>query len=134
MLTNSWSGDAYSRIARDIAKIVLPAASRDSTVATQAARARQVYDQLVAGKLDRSLLTDNANYYFTPQAIADYHSSLAPLGTPTSFEPDGKPVLRGGFVIQGYTIKFPDQTLDLSTFYELGANGRIEQFLVKPGE
>jgi len=135
VMTNSWSGDAYSRIARDIAKIVLPSSQgKDSTVAAQAARARAVYDQLVAGSLDRSQLTENANYYFTSQAIADYHSSLGPLGTPTSFEPDGKPVLRGGFVIQGYTIKYPGRTLDLSTFYEPGANGRIEQFLVSPGE
>jgi len=43
-------------------------------------------------------------------------------------------VLRGGFVIQGYTIKYPGRTLDLSTFYEPGDNGRIEQFLVSPGE
>ncbi|HJR82597.1 MAG TPA: serine hydrolase, partial [Sphingomicrobium sp.] len=90
--------------------------------------------QLRTGKLDRSFLTENANYYFTEQALADYQSSLAPLGEPISFEPDGKPVLRGGFVIQGYTIKYPGRTLDLSTFYEPGPNGRIEQFLVKPGE
>jgi D-alanyl-D-alanine carboxypeptidase len=135
VMTNSWSGNAYSRIARDIARIVLPpTAGSGTTVTTQAARARTVYDQLVAGKLDRSQLTENANYYFTPQAIADYHSSLAPLGTPASFEPTGKPVLRGGFVIQGYTIKYPKKTLDLSTFYEPGPDGRIEQFLVSPGE
>ena len=79
-------------------------------------------------------MTDNANFYFTPQAIADYQSSLSALGEPISFEPDGKSVLRGGFVIQGYTIKYPDRTLNLSTFYEPGLNGRIEQFLVSPGE
>ncbi|HET9810186.1 MAG TPA: serine hydrolase domain-containing protein [Sphingomicrobium sp.] len=134
VMTNSWSGDAYGRIARDIARIVLPAPVQDATVAAQAKRARTVYDQLRAGKLDRSLLTENANYYFTPQAIADFRSSLAPLGEPTSFEPSGKPVLRGGFAIQGYTIKYPGRTLDLSTFYEPGPNGRIEQFLVSPGE
>jgi D-alanyl-D-alanine carboxypeptidase len=135
VMTNSWSGDAYNRIARDIAKIVLPAAAtQDSTVSAQAARARTVYDQLRTGQLDRSLLTDNANYYFTQQAVADFQSSLAPLGEPISFEPDGKPVPRGGFVIQGYTIKYPSGTLELSTFYEPGANGRIEQFLVSPGE
>jgi hypothetical protein len=93
-----------------------------------------VFDELRAGKLDRALLTANANFYFTPQAIADFHSSLAPLGDPISFEPSGKPVLRGGFVIQGYTIEYPTQALSLSTFYEPGANGRIEQFLVSPGE
>jgi CubicO group peptidase (beta-lactamase class C family) len=134
VLTNSWSGGAYSKIAREIAKVILPPAPQDAVQVAQAARARAVYDELRRGQLDRSQLTQNANYYFTPQAIADYASSLGPLGEPTSFEPDGKPVLRGGFVIQGYTIKYPSRTLDLSTFYEPGANGRIEQFLVTPGE
>jgi hypothetical protein len=133
VLTNSWSGGAYSRIARDIAKVILPTPAQDAVQVAQAARARSVYDQLRRGQLDRSQLTVNANYYFTPQAIQDYASSLGRLGEPNSFEPDGKPVLRGGFVIQGYTIKYPGKTLDLSTFYEPGANGRIEQFLVTPG-
>jgi CubicO group peptidase (beta-lactamase class C family) len=134
VLTNSWAGGAYARIARDIAKLILPTPPQDAVEIAQAARARAVYDELRHGRLDRSQLTANANYYFTPQAIADYGSSLGPLGEPTSFEPDGKPVLRGGFVIQGYTIKYPGRTLRLSTFYEPGANGRIEQFLVTPGE
>ena len=137
VLTNTWSSGAYTRIARDIAGVVLPpppAAPQDAAAAAQAARARTVYDQLRAGTLDRSLLTPNANFYFTPQAIADFRSSLAPLGEPTAFEPAGKPVLRGGFVIQGYTVKYPGRTLDLSTFYEPGATGRIEQFLVNAGE
>ena len=38
------------------------------------------------------------------------------------------------YVIQRYTVKYPGTTLRLSTFYEPGANGRIEQFLVTPGE
>jgi len=135
VLTNSWSGNAYARIARDIATIVLPAAGgSDGTATLQAARARTVFNQLRSGALDRSLLTENANYYFTPQAIADYRASIASLGEPTAFEANGSPVLRGGYVIQGYTIKYPTRSLSLSTFYEPGANGRIEQFLVSPGE
>ncbi|HEY7959457.1 MAG TPA: serine hydrolase domain-containing protein [Sphingomicrobium sp.] len=134
VLTNSWAGGAYGRIARDIAKVILPPAEQDSVEAAQAARARAVYDELRRGRLDRSQLTANANFYFARQAIADFGSSLGPLGEPTSFEADGKPVLRGGFVIQGYTIKYPGKTLRLSTFYEPGANGRIEQFLVTAGE
>jgi D-alanyl-D-alanine carboxypeptidase len=134
VLTNSWAGGAYARIARDIAKVILPPPPQDAVQLAQANRARAVYDELRRGQLDRSQLTANANFYFTPQAIADFGSSLGPLGEPASFEPDGKPVLRGGFVIQGYTIKYPGKTLKLSTFYEPGANGRIEQFLVTPGE
>jgi len=134
VLTNSWNtGDAFTQIARQIAEVILPPPAQDAVATAQAARAHTVFDQLRAGTLDRSLLTDNANFYFTPQAMADFRSSLGPLGEPTSFEPDGKPVLRGGFVIQGYTIKYPTRTLSLSTFYEPGANGRIEQFLVSPG-
>ncbi len=107
----------------------------DPVIAAQAARARTVYDQLRAGTLDRALLTANANYYFTPQAIADFQSSLAPLGEPTAFEPAGKPVLRGGFVIQGYhrQISRP-HALDSVDLAEPGANGRIEQFLVTPAQ
>ena len=134
VLTNSWSASAHSRIARELAKIVLPKPQQDVVAQAQAARARAVYDQLRAGKLDRSQLTEDANYYFTERAIADFGTSLGPLGTPTSFEPSGAPVLRGGFVIQGYTIRYPGRTLSLSTFYEPGPNGRIEQFLVSPGE
>jgi hypothetical protein len=135
VLTNSWNtGSAFTHIARDIAQVILPpAAPEDPVVAAQSARARAVFDSLRAGTVDRSLLTKNASFYFTPQAIADYRSSLAPLGQPSSFEPSGKPVLRGGFVIQGYTVTYPNRKLSISTFYEPGANGRIEQFLVSPG-
>ena len=59
---------------------------------------------------------------------------LGTLGEPTSFEPQGDPVLRGGFVIQSYVVKYPGRSLNLSTFYEPGANGRIEQFLVTAAE
>ena len=129
VLTNSWSGRAYGEISRGIARIILPAAPLDPA----AVRVRSVYDQLRAGKLDRALLTADANYYFTPTTIADFKSSLGPLGDPTAFEPAGGEELRGGFVIQGYTVKYPDRTLNLSTFREPGPNGRIEQFLVTPG-
>ena len=134
VLTNSWStGDAFTSIARQVAQVILPQPAEGAVAATQLTRARAVFDQLRAGNLDRSLLTENANFYFTPEAIADFRTSLAPLGNPTSFEASGAPILRGGFVIQGYTIKFPAKTLSLSTFYEPGADGRIEQFLISPG-
>jgi hypothetical protein len=139
VLTNSWNtGSAYAKLAREIENIVLPppppAATDSATVAAQAARARKVFDQLRSGTLDRSLLTQTANFYFTPQAVADFRSSLAPLGEPTAFEPASEPELRGGFVKQGYTIKYAERTLVLSTFYEPGADGRVEQFLVSPAE
>lgn len=133
VLTNSWNtGDAFTRIAHDIAAVILPAAPADSAAAAQAKRARALFDELRRGMIDRSLLTKNANFYFSPQAIADFQASLAPLGQPTAFEPKGNPVLRGGFVIQAYTVTYPGRKLSISTFYEPGPNGRVEQFLVSP--
>jgi CubicO group peptidase (beta-lactamase class C family) len=130
VMTNSWSSGAYVQISRGLAEIVLPPTAASAAASAQAARVRTVYDQLRTGTLDRKLLTDNANYYFTPTVTADFQSSLAPLGAPTAIEPQGNFTLRGGFVIQRYTVKYPDRTLDLSVFMEPGAYGRVEQFLV----
>jgi CubicO group peptidase (beta-lactamase class C family) len=133
VLTNSWSGNAYTDIANGISKIIFPASAGSADAAVQA-RITKVYDQLRAGTLDRSLLTTNANYYFTPTVIADFGTSLGPLGKPTAIEPNGPSALRGGFVLQGYAVKYSGRTLNLSTFREPGPDGRIEQFLVTPGE
>jgi CubicO group peptidase (beta-lactamase class C family) len=130
VMTNSWSSRAYGQISRGLAEIVLPPVAPDPAMA-QAARVRTVFDQLRTGTLDRKLLTDNAKYYFSPIVTADFQSSLGPLGSPVSIEPQGDSSLRGGFVIQNYSVKYPSRTLDLSVFLEPGANGRVEQFLVR---
>lgn len=96
------------------------------------ALARKVYDQLRTGTLDRSLLTEDADYYFDATATADYRDSLAPLGDPTAFEPLGGPRLRGGFVNRNYRIRFGDKSLLAVTYAEPGEAGRFEQFIVMP--
>lgn len=131
VMTNTWSSSAYSQISRGLADIVLPQVSLDPAPAAHAATVRTVYGQLRTGTLDRKLLTGNANYYFNPAVTADFHSSLAPLGAPTAIEPQGSSMLRGGFVMQGYSVKYPERTLQLSVFMEPGADGRVEQFLVR---
>lgn len=130
--TNTWSGNAFTAITGGIAKMLLNVKESEGDK-TAAARVRALYDQLRSGTIDRSLLTDNANYYFTPQRIADFASSLGPLGAPIAIEPDGASALRGGLVTQGYVVKYANRTLNLSVFREPGDNGRIEQFLVSPG-
>ncbi len=49
---------------------------------------RKIYDGLQQGKIDRSFFTDNANAYFTEQALKDFASSLGPLGAPRRLYPD----------------------------------------------
>jgi CubicO group peptidase (beta-lactamase class C family) len=130
VMTNTWSSPASGQIMRGLTEIVLPPVETNPATAARTERVRAIYNQLRTGTLDRKLLTANANYYFTPTITGDFQTSLAPLGEPTAIEPEGTPTLRGGFVIQGYTIKYPDRVLDLSVFMEPGANGRVEQFLV----
>ena len=65
-------------------------------------------------------------------ALADYRSSLGPLGTPNGFEPSGPPKLRGGFVNRNYKVSYPGRTLSIVTYAEPGPSGRYEQFIVMP--
>jgi D-alanyl-D-alanine carboxypeptidase len=74
--------------------------------------------------IDRSLFTDNANFYFNEQALKDFASSLGPLATPKEFIQ----LLRGGMKLRVYTIKFPKSELRAWT-YEM-PDGKLEQFQV----
>ena len=64
--------------------------------------------------------------------MADYRTSLGPLGDPRSFAPIGKPRLRGGFVNRNYAISYASQRLVAITYAEPGPQGRFEQFIVMP--
>ena len=134
VLTNAWFSDAFTRIADGIGRVVLTPPPASAADAAALARVRQVYDQLRGGTLDRALLTEDANFYFTPAAQADYRTSLQPLGEPTAFVQTGVAGLRGGFVHRGYRVTYPGRTLRISTFAEPGENGRLEQLLVSPGQ
>ncbi len=129
VMTNSWSGRAYATIVRGVSDIILPA-KVDADAKVRDAKVASLYKELLAGKPDKALMTPNLQFYFTPQRVADFKNSLSPLGTPDAITADGSSSLRGGFVVQGYTVKYKDRSLDLSVFTEPGANGRIEQFLV----
>jgi D-alanyl-D-alanine carboxypeptidase len=130
VLVNAWFAGAQSRIANGIIEALHPQEAADAE-ATAAAHA--LYDQLRAGRLDRGLLTEDANYYFTDEVLRDYRDSLGPLGDPRSFTADGPARLRGGFVNRNYTLGFGDRRLTIVTYAEPGAHGRFEQFLVMPG-
>jgi len=134
VFTNADFSGATGTLTSGIEKIVLnspePALANETD---RVADVRSVYDMLVSGQLDRSKLTDNLNYYFNPTTLGDYRTSLAPLGTPASFESSGPPRLRGGFVNRNFTIHYAGgKDLTLVTYAEPGANGRWEQFMIMP--
>ena len=92
---------------------------------------RALFETLRSGQIDRSKLTDNGNFYFTPTALADYLSSLRPLGElkrVVRYEPQR---LRGGLTVEKYIFSFADRKL-LCVVRAEPATGHIEQFTLYP--
>jgi D-alanyl-D-alanine carboxypeptidase len=125
VLTNQDAADASRVIAQDIAPLLL--ASDDPATPEKLAQARKIFEGLQQGTVDRSLFTDNANFYFDPQALRDFASSLGPLGTPEEFVQTYQ-TLRGGMKLRVYRIKFPKNKVRAWT-YEM-PDGKLEQYQV----
>jgi CubicO group peptidase (beta-lactamase class C family) len=137
-LVNADFASAQETIAAQITDLLLPIPAPPAPAPTldqqRDALARRIFGQLRTGTLDRSLLTDDANYYFDATAIGDYRDSLGPLGEPQSITPLGGARLRGGFVNRNYAIQYPGKKLLVITYAEAGADGKFEQFIVMPGD
>jgi CubicO group peptidase (beta-lactamase class C family) len=119
-------GGAAGQLANRIASIIL--APVDTTDQVSLELARGVLAGLAAGTVDRSLLTANANDFFTPEVLADYAASLGPLGAPTEFAATGSS-LRGGLRIRSYRIRAGGTTLGLTMMVR--PDGKIEQYVVE---
>lgn len=129
VLVNMDATGASQQIATKIEDIVF--AKSDPATPAALDRMRSIFTALQHGQLDRSLLTDNANAYFTKEAIADYAAALGALGEPEKFEQTGQG-LRGGMTFRRYEIKFPKKTLRLTAY--LLPDGKIEQYQIAPAE
>lgn len=92
---------------------------------------KKILVDLATGKIDRSLFTDNANAYFTDQAIADFQATIAPLGDLQDVRPTGASG-RGGMMARGYSARFAKKGLRISVF-EM-PDGKIEQYLITGSE
>ena len=126
VLTNQDAIGAASSIARLAAPAV---AGYPPTPEEQQAIA--IYHGLQQGRIDRALLAPNLSDYFTPEALADFKSSLAPLGEPLSFRQAGDQ-LRGGMTFRSFQIVYPDLRLRLTTYTY--PDGKLEQFLIASAE
>jgi hypothetical protein len=125
VLVNKDASRATSQISGKLAGLVFEQAQ--ATEDAKTAQARAIFDGLQQGRLDRSLFTDDANFYFSEVAIADFKASLAPLGAPTEFK-QKRHWLRGGMTGRSYEAKFADRTLRVWT-YEM-PDGKLEQYQV----
>ena len=127
VFTNIYPGAAGApdQIAARVANILF--APVDTAAAEARELARRIYDGLARGTIDRTLLTPNANAYFTAQVLSDYAASLGPLGAPAEFVAGGAS-LRGGMRIRGYRIRAGGVAMRLTTMTM--PDGRIEQYIV----
>ncbi len=126
VLTNQDAVGAASTIADLAAPVV---AGYPLTAPEQ--QALDIYHGLQQGRVDRSLLAPNLSDYFTPEALADFQSSLAPLGEPLAFKQVGDQ-LRGGMTFRAFRITYPDRRLMLTTYTY--PDGKLEQYLVAPAD
>jgi len=94
-------------------------------------QALDIYHGLQQGRIDRALLAPNLSDYFTAQAVADFQSSLAPLGEPLSLRQSGEE-LRGGMTFRSFDITYPGRRLRLTTYTY--PDGKLEQYLIAPEE
>ena len=94
-------------------------------------QAIDLYRQLQHGRIDRTLLAPNLSDYFTAEALADFQSSLSPLGEPLTFE-QTREELRGGMTFHAFQIVYPGKHLTLTTYTY--PDGKLEQYLIAPAE
>jgi CubicO group peptidase (beta-lactamase class C family) len=128
VLTNQDSGGASGPIASGIPPLLF--VTNDPTTAAKLEQAKKILEGLQQGKIDRALFTDNANGYFSAQALDDFKNSLGPLGKWESFTQTSQN-LRGGMTGRVYSIRFKDKAIRAWS-YEM-PNGTLEQFQVAVG-
>ncbi|HEY6351020.1 MAG TPA: serine hydrolase domain-containing protein [Candidatus Angelobacter sp.] len=125
VLANEDAG-APSEITRSIAPLLM--AVEDPLAPQKLEQARKIFDGLQHGTLDRSQFTNNANGYFSDQALKDFADSLAPLGPPQQFIQTDKS-LANGLTHRTFKIKFAQKTLNAQTAEASG--GKLEQYLIE---
>ena len=128
VLTNQDAATTASQIGRKIAPLLLP---EDAGGLAKLKQVRSIFDGLQHGKIDRALFTEDANAYFSEQALKDFAASLGPLGTPQEFVQTNQEG-RGGMMMLTYRAKFPTRTLDV-WIYQM-PDGKYEEYQVMPRE
>lgn len=130
VLTNQDASSAAGLITSALSQVILPKADPSKVKASSDSprdKVRGILTDLQQGKIDRSLFTEDANFYFSQDAIDDFHSSLAPLGALQQVTEETTR-LRGGMTMRIFTAKFTNRSVSVSTYWM--PDGKIEQFLV----
>jgi CubicO group peptidase (beta-lactamase class C family) len=127
VFANEDGSSAPRAVTTRIAPLLL-AEAEDAGAAGALKQARQIFEGLLEGKIDRALLTSNADAFFTQQVLEDAAASLKAQGALVSLKQTSVE-LRGGMTYRHFEVKFKEQTLHLSTLAVPG--GRLEQYLIQ---
>jgi D-alanyl-D-alanine carboxypeptidase len=125
VLTNSDAADAATAIGDKLRDLVFESVSPVDIARRE--EARRIFDGLRHGKLDRTLLSDNANEYFSPGTVRDIARGIGPLGPVKSFRLL-RSGTRGGMDFRVYEIKLAKRELELLT--RSLPDGKVEQYMI----
>jgi D-alanyl-D-alanine carboxypeptidase len=127
VLANEDGSRAPQIITEQIATLLL--SEKDDPQSEAASQqARRTFDGLLAGKIDRELLTQNADAYFTREILEDASTSLNALGPVESLKQTSVES-RGGMTYRHFEIKFKAKSLHLNTLTL--PDGKLEQYLIQ---
>jgi D-alanyl-D-alanine carboxypeptidase len=131
---------SQAAIMRDVFRAIVPPTPEQRAAEAQSApgedpaitaRARALYAQLVAGKLDRSQFTSQANAAFTDSVVQHVGSQFAALGAPTAFVFVSTLSLPGR---TAYVYRVLTPGMNLVMTLTLDGSGTIAGVLFKPGD
>lgn len=127
VLANKDISSAPELISEKIGQLLLRE-QLDSEASIALEQAKSIFCDLQQGKIDRGLLTSDANIYFTSNVLTEYTESLKPLGKPTNFEQISTG-LRGGYRFRRFHITFAEKRLELITY--TNPDGKIAQYMIR---
>jgi CubicO group peptidase (beta-lactamase class C family) len=130
VLTNQDAARGAGRIASRVSMLLLGVTAKGPLAAET--QTQQLFENFQQGKIDRSLFTPWCNAYFSEQALQDFQSSLAPLGKPSSVRQTAEN-LRGGMTFRAFTVQFANSNKHLAITTYTEPDGKLEQYLVLPG-
>jgi len=125
VLTNSDADDVSSDITKKLQDLLFVAASPQDMAKRDLAR--KTFENLMQGKIDRTLFSDNFNNYFTTSAVKDTAQSLSRLGSLKSFELTSIGT-RGGMETRTYKVELTKKTFGLVV--RAWPDGKFEQYML----
>jgi D-alanyl-D-alanine carboxypeptidase len=126
-LTNTDAADAASALTHQLAALLF----ESPDAAAERRRMRAILEGLQHGRLDRSLVSENANSYFDQAALRDFESSLGPLGAIDEFVETARNE-RGGMAFRAYRATLGEKSVAVTV--RVLPDGKIEQYQVGPAE